>query len=80
MYIASAAGDSSLDNDFLQYMSGINDNSIKNIIDPDTDEDNVLNCPQIITHSSYFVFVSIILYSTKYSTPRIYRVDVTNST
>ncbi len=41
------------DNEFLQHISGINDNSFIRVLDPDIDEDNELNCPQIISHSSY---------------------------
>ncbi len=49
--IVIAASDSSLDNVFRQYIDGIDDNSFIKIIDPDIDEDNELNCPQIIIQS-----------------------------
>ncbi len=43
-----------LDNEFIQHIGGINDNSFIRVLDPDIDEDNELNCPQIISHSLYY--------------------------
>ncbi len=43
-----------LDNALLQHIGGINDNSFIRDLDRDIDEDNELNCPQIISHSSYY--------------------------
>ncbi len=54
-------------NEFLQHIGGINDNSFIRVLDPDIDEDNELNCPQIISHSSYYDSekLSIILQTCK---------------
>ncbi len=52
--IVITTGDLELDNKFLQHIGGINDNSFIRFLDPDIDEDNELNCPQIISHSSYY--------------------------
>ncbi len=41
-------------NEFLKHIVGINDNSFIRGLDPDIDEDNELNCPHIISHSSYY--------------------------
>ncbi len=42
-----------LDNEFLQHIGGINDNSFIKVLYPDIDKYNELNCPQIISLSSY---------------------------
>ncbi len=39
---------------FLHHIGGINDNSFIRVLDPDVDDNNKLNCPQIISHSSYY--------------------------
>ncbi len=45
---------SKLDNEFLQNIGGINDNSFVKILNPEIDEDCEENCSQIINHSSYY--------------------------
>ncbi len=54
MYTIIATGVSRLDNEFLQQIGGINDNSLITVLDPDIVEDNELNYPQIISHSSHY--------------------------
>ncbi len=43
-----------LDDKFLQHISGINENSFIKVLNSDIDDDNELNCPQIISHSFYY--------------------------
>ncbi len=50
------------------HIGGINDNSFIRVIDLDIDDDNELNCPQIISHSSYYDYgkLSTTLQACKY--------------
>ncbi len=68
MYTIIATVVSRLDNEFLQHICGINDNSFIRVLDPDIDEDNELNYPQInYSHSSYYASdkISTILQTCK---------------
>ncbi len=49
-----ATGDSRLNNEFFQHISGINNNSFIRVLDTDVDDNNELNSPQTISHSSYY--------------------------
>ncbi len=54
MHFVNTGDSGRLDNEFLQHIGGINDNSFIRVLDPDIDEDNELNCPQIISYSSFY--------------------------
>ncbi len=46
--------DSMLDNAFFQYIGGIEGNYFIRVLDLDIDDDNELNYPLIMSHSSYY--------------------------
>ncbi len=67
VHFANTGDSRRFDNEFHQHINGINDNSFIRVLDHDMDEDNELNCPQIISHSSYYDLekLSIILQTCK---------------
>ncbi len=54
MCIFIAACLTNLDDKFLHHIGGINENSFIKDLNSDIDDDNELNCPQIISQSSYY--------------------------